>query len=51
MSNIYESDVEKFVIELLQEQGYRYLSAEEQAQERGTFSDVVLRDRLKRCHI
>ena len=47
MSNIYESDVEKFVIELLQEQGYRYLSAEEQAQERGTFSDVVLRDRLK----
>ena len=47
MSTLHESDVENFAIELLQKQGYEYLSPEEQALERTSLSEVVLRDRLK----
>ena len=47
MTKIYESDIEKFAIELLQKQGYTYFSPEEQEPERESLSEVVLRGRLK----
>ena len=47
MTTLYESDVEKFAVELLEKQGYVYLSPEEQESERGDLSEVVLRSRLK----
>lgn len=47
MTSIFESDVERFVIELLQGQGFIYLSPEKQEEERTNLSDVVLKDRLK----
>lgn len=47
MSNIYESDVEKLCIELLVEQGYNYLSPEDQEAERGGLLEVILKDRLR----
>lgn len=47
MTKIFESDIEKFTIELLEKQGYVYLSPEEQETERQNLSDVVLRGRLK----
>ena len=47
MTSLYESDVEKFAIELLEKQGYAYLSPEEQALERSNHSEVVLRNHLK----
>ncbi len=47
MSNIFESDIENFAIELLENQGYVCLSPEEQETERQNLSDVVLRGRLK----
>ena len=49
MSKIYESDVENFVITLLEKQGYTYLSPEDQEEERQDLSDVVLRERLKKA--
>ncbi len=47
MASLYESDVEQLAIELLENQGYRYLSPEKQETERQNLSDVVLRGRLK----
>ena len=47
MASLYESDVEQLAIELLQEQGYLYLSPDEQEAERQNLSDVVLGARLK----
>ena len=48
MPTLYESDVENLCIELLQEQGYSYLSQEKQEAERELdFSQVVLQSRLK----
>ena len=47
MPTLHESDVENFAIELLQKQGYAYLSPEEQALERTSLSEVALHDRLK----
>lgn len=47
MTKIFESDIEKMTIELLESQGYVYLSPEEQAAERENLSEVVLRGRLK----
>jgi type I restriction enzyme R subunit len=47
MTPLYESDVEKLCIELLKEQGYRYLSPENQEIERGELSEVILKDRLR----
>jgi type I restriction enzyme R subunit len=53
MPNIYESNIEEFVIELLQNQGYEYLCPEKQEQERLSaaglpeLSQVVLKARLQ----
>jgi type I restriction enzyme, R subunit len=47
MTKISESHIENFAIELLEKQGYVYLSPEEQETERQNLSDVVLRGRLK----
>lgn len=49
MSNIYESTVEEFVIELLQGQGFDYLSPEAQEIERKSLADVILIPRLKKA--
>ena len=49
MSKIFESDIEKFVVELLQKQEYEYLPPEEQEAERQSLSEVVLKKRLKRA--
>ena len=46
---IFESDIEKLVVELLQKQEYEYLSPEEQEEERQSLSEVVLKKRLKRA--
>ena len=47
MATLYESDVEQLAVELLENQGWLYLSPEEQEAERQNLSDVVLRARLK----
>lgn len=47
MTKIFESDIENFVIKLLEKQRYVYLSPEEQETERQNLADVVLRGRLK----
>lgn len=47
MTKISESQIENFTIELLEKQGYTYLSPEQQETERQNLSDVVLRGRLK----
>ena len=49
MSKIFESTIEEFVIELLQNKGWQYLSPEEQEMERRNLSEVVLKSRLKRA--
>jgi len=49
MTKIFESTIEEFVIELLQNQGWQYLSPEEQELERPNLSEVVLKSRLKRA--
>ncbi|MDO8662982.1 MAG: type I restriction endonuclease subunit R [Candidatus Omnitrophota bacterium] len=49
MSHIYESTVEEFVIELLQGQGFDYLSPEAQEIERKSLADVILISRLKKA--
>jgi type I restriction enzyme, R subunit len=49
MGPLYESDVEKLCIELLEEQGYRYLSPEGQEAERGELSEVILKNRLQKA--
>ena len=47
MTKITESSVEEMAIELLEAQGYKYLSPEEQEAERENLSEVVLKKRLK----
>ena len=47
MTTLYESDVEELAVELLESQGYSYLSPEQQEAERQNLSDVVLPARLK----
>ena len=47
MAKIFESDIEKLVCELLEEQGYTYLSPEALESERQSLGDVLLLDRLK----
>ncbi len=44
---ITEDAVEQVAIELLEEQGYHYLTPEQWEAERGDLSNVLLRDRLK----
>jgi len=46
-NKITEDEVEQVAIELLEEQGYLYLTPEEWEVERGDLSIVLLRDRLK----
>lgn len=47
MTKIYESSLEQMVIEMLQSQGYTYLTPEEQEVERPDLSEVILRGRLR----
>jgi len=47
MTKIFESTIEEFAIELLQNHGWQYLSPEEQELERQNLSDVVLKNHLK----
>jgi type I restriction enzyme R subunit len=49
MTPIFESDIEQFVIELLQKEGFDYLAPEEQENERKDLSEVVLLTRLKKA--
>ncbi|ABC77918.1 type I restriction endonuclease subunit R [Syntrophus aciditrophicus] len=49
MTKLFESDVEEFVIELLQNQDFEYLSPEQQENERESLSTVIFRDRLKQA--
>lgn len=46
MTKIYESDIEKFCIELLVSQGYIYLTPEQQEIERSDLTEVILKNRL-----
>ena len=46
MTPIYEAEVERWVISLLQEQGYSRLSPEEQETGRSGGSDALLRRRV-----
>ena len=47
MAKIFESDIEEFVIELLQNQGFEYLAPEKQEKERASLGEVVLKNRLQ----
>ncbi len=47
MTHIYESDVEQMVIEMLESQGYTYLTPEQQENERVGLAEVILKDRLR----
>jgi len=47
MTKIFESNIEQFVIELLQAQGFTYLSPEAQEGERPNLGDVILKERLQ----
>ncbi|RPJ73773.1 MAG: DEAD/DEAH box helicase, partial [Alphaproteobacteria bacterium] len=47
MSSIFESEIEEFVIELLQGQEFEYLSPEHQEKERKDLGEVVLLSRLR----
>lgn len=49
MTKIFESTIEEFVIELLQNQGWEYLSPEDQEFERPDLGQVVLKNRLKKA--
>ena len=49
MTKIFESTIEEFMIELLESQGFEYLSPEDQEKERPDLGEVVLRDRLKQA--
>jgi len=46
---IFESTIEEFAIELLQNQGWQYLPPEEQELERASLSEVILKNRLKQA--
>lgn len=49
MTKIFESTIEEFVIELLENQGWQYVSPEDQEVERADLGQVVLKNRLKRA--
>jgi len=49
MAKIFESHIEEFVIELLQNQGFEYLPPEGQENERQNLSAVLFRDRLRQA--
>lgn len=47
MAPLLESDIEKYALTLLQQQGYAYITREQQEGERRGTADVVLHDRLR----
>lgn len=47
MTQIFESDVEQLTVDLLVNQGWTYISPEDQEQERKNLSDVLLLERLR----
>lgn len=47
MTKIFESSVEEFVIEILQNQGWQYLAPEAQELERANLSEVILKRRFR----
>lgn len=49
MTKIFESTIEEMVIEMLEKQGWQYLSPEDQELERADLSEVVLKNRLVRA--
>jgi len=49
MSKIFESTIEQFAIELLQNQGWQYLSPEEQELERSSLSQVIFKNHLEQA--
>ncbi|MGW8184928.1 MAG: type I restriction endonuclease subunit R [Candidatus Moraniibacteriota bacterium] len=49
MTKIFESTIEEMVIEMLEKQGWQYLSPENQEMERADLSEVVLKNRLVRA--
>jgi len=49
MTKIFESTIEEFVIEILQNQGWQYLGPEEQELERPNLCEAVLKNRLKKA--
>ena len=49
MTKMYEDDIEKWVLEMLEKQGYSYLSPEDQEKEREDMREVVLRERLEKA--
>ncbi|MEI6091783.1 MAG: type I restriction endonuclease subunit R [bacterium] len=49
MSKIFESHIEELVIELLEKQGWLYLSPEAQELERRNLDEVVLKNRLRQA--
>src|SRR3989344_6321726 len=49
MTKIYEDDIEKLVLELMEKQGYVYLSPDDQEAERPDLREVVLRGRLEKA--
>lgn len=49
MTKIFESTIEEFVIEILQNQGWQYLDPEDQESERANLGEAVLKNRLKKA--
>ncbi|HNR81519.1 MAG TPA: type I restriction endonuclease subunit R, partial [Candidatus Pacearchaeota archaeon] len=49
MTKIFESTIEEFVIEVLQNQGWQYLGPEDQELERPNLCEVVLKNRLEKA--
>lgn len=49
MTKIYENDIELWVIEMLEKEGYLYLSPDDQEVERPDLREVVLRGRLEQA--
>src|SRR3990167_3343868 len=49
MTQIFESDVEQLVVELLELQGFTYLAPDKQELERSDLGQVVLLERLKKA--
>ncbi|MFA5645733.1 MAG: type I restriction endonuclease subunit R [Candidatus Ratteibacteria bacterium] len=49
MTKMFESTIEEYVVELLQSQGWQYVSPEKQEEERQNLGDVILKKRLKRA--
>jgi len=47
MTPLFESDIEQFVVQLLQSEGYTYLPPEEQEAERQNLGEVILISRLQ----